>query len=731
MPRPLQLAGRERLLGVVRERFTAAGPQPRVVVLHGLGGVGKTSVAVEYAHRFQHEYGLIWQVAAGDAATLTAEFAELASLLRVRELIDRSDPVAQVHAALAARPDQWLLVLDNVTAPESIRRSLPPAGRGHVLISTQYAHWPATQAVEVPVLEQAVASRFLQVSAQDTDTDTADALAAELGSLPLALEQAAAYIQATGGSLRRYLDLLRGQRVELLSRGRPWGYDKHVVSTWGLAFQELGRTDPQAITLLRLLACYAAEAIPIRLLLSGYERVREWGDAHVQRSIEALAVSPLAGDEAVAALRRHSLIGPPLEGRASIHRLVQAITVDQLPSAQRGHWRAAAAALLDAVLPEEPKQRHNWATFTTLLAHARATLPPESSGFQKAVAYLNASGDYATAMILQRQVLDSYLQRLGPDHPLTLTARSELARWTGRAGDPMGAAKQYAALLRTREQVLGNEHPETLTDQADLAYWTGQAGDPVTAREQLAALLTVQERVQGPEHPHTLTNRAHLARFTGRTGDAAAARDQYAALVPLRERALGPEHRHTLTSRAELAYWTGRAGDPAAARDQYAALLPLRERVQGPEHPSVLIARAELAFFTGQAGDPVAARDQLAALLPVQERVQGPEHPHTLATRSNLATWTGQAGDAVAARDQLAALLPLRQRVQGAEHPETLTDRADLARWTGRAGDPAAARNQLAALLPLRERVQGPDHPSTLATRENLLHWAKAADRSR
>ena len=132
-----------------------------------------------------------------------------------------------------------------------------------------------------------------------------------------------------------------------------------------------------------------------------------------------------------------------------------------------------------------------------------------------------------------------------------------------------------------QERVLGAEHPDTLTARANLARWTGEAGDATGARDQLTALLLADKRVLGAEHPHTLTARANLARWTGLAGDPAGARDQLTALLPVRVRVLGAENPHTLRTRANLAGWTGEAGDAASARDQLAALLPVQERVLG------------------------------------------------------------------------------------------------------------------------------------------------------
>jgi len=722
-PRPVFLAGREELLAGLDARLEGRGGGPGVVVLCGLGGAGKTSVAVEYAYRQAGGCGVVWQLAAEDPAGLAAGFAELAAHLGA----GGGDAVGRVHAVLARR-DDWLLVLDNVPDPGSVRGLVPPAGGGRVVITSQFASWPGRQVLEVPVLDRAVAAGFLldrTGAAGAAEEAAALELAGELGGLPLALEQAGAYMQASGRTVAEYLGLFRARRAELLDRGDPAGYDRRVTTTWSLAFAGLGGAGPAA-GLLRLVACCAAEDIPLGLLLRPGVAAGDV-DAVVGPLLVPLLDDELARDEAVAGLRRFSLISAPRGGLVSVHRLVQAITMAQLPPEEAEAWRRAAAVVIGAALPGDPYDPGCWPVFAALLPHAQAGLDPASDGMDQVARYLGASGSYAAALAVQQQILHAEEETLGVEHHETLTARANLAHWTGAAGDVAGARDQYAALLPVRERASGAEHPETLTARANLAYYTGAAGDAAGARDQFAALVPVRERVLGAEHPRTLTARANLASWTGDAGDPAGARDQFAALLPVRQRVSGAEHPDTLTDRADLASWTGDAGDPAGARDQFAALLPVRQRVLGAEHPETLTARANLAFWTGAAGDAAGARDQFAALVPVYARVLGAEHPSTLTARANLARWTGAAGDPAGARDQFAALLPVRERVSGAEHPDTLTARANLASWTGAAGDAAGARDQYAALLPVRERVSGAEHPDTLTTRANLAHWTRLA----
>ena len=289
-PRPVFLAGREGLLAELDARL-ADGPGPRLVALCGLGGAGKTSVAVEYAHRHLAEVGVCWQFPAEDPAVLAAEFAVLAAQLGTRELVDPRDPVASVHGVLARAGAGWLVVFDNAPDRASVERFVPPAGPGRVLVTTQNQHWPPGQVLEVPVLDLEVAADFLVNRTGDADRAAARELAAVLGGLPLALEQAAAYMQATGTTLARYLPLFRDRQADLLARGQAPGHPADVAATLGLALSRLtGEAPAAAVGLVRLLAFLAPEPVPLALLLAGSQAAGLLGPE------VAAVVGPLLGD---------------------------------------------------------------------------------------------------------------------------------------------------------------------------------------------------------------------------------------------------------------------------------------------------------------------------------------------------------------------------------------------------------------------------------------------------
>jgi Tetratricopeptide repeat len=683
-PPPL-LAGRDDLLAELDTRLTADdGDGPLTVVLCGFGGVGKTSMAVAYAHRHLAEVGVAWQFAAENPTVLAAGFGELAAQLGTRDVSDTRDPVASVHALLAAFPDEWLLLFDNAPDRASVERFLPPAGRGRVLITSQNQNWPHGQALQVPALGTEVAADFPVSRTEDPDQMAAVELASELGGLPLALEQAGAYIQATGTTLARYVSVFRDRRADLLARGEAAGHPADVAATLGLALSRLREHASAGAGLLQLLACLAPEPVPVTLLLANAQVALQLPPT-VANTVGPVLGDPVAAGDAVAALRRYSLATSAGNGLVLVHRLVQTIALAQMPADVVGQWEQAAAALVEVAVPADPEQRAAWPAYAILLPHARAVLDLTSIVMSQIAHYLGVSGSYLAARDLLQLIADAHRDNdtYGPEHTQTLTARANLAYWTGQAGDAVGARDQYRALLLIRERINGPEHQGTLSARANTAYWMGEAGDPEGARDQLAALLPAVRRVLGDDHSLTLTVRANLASWTGKAGDPVSARDEYAAIVPIRERTSGPEARSTIGARANLAWYCGEAGDPAGARDQYAALIPIVKLVKGPCHPDTLELQVDLARWIGEAGDPARARDQYAALLPSSERTLSTDHPVTLRIRVGLARWTGEAGDPSGACDQYAALLPKARRVWGPDHPDTLAAGRDLSRWCG------------------------------------------------
>ncbi|MEU8364956.1 tetratricopeptide repeat protein, partial [Nonomuraea sp. NPDC048882] len=609
--RPAQaFVGRDAALNALRQtlRDTMSTGVISQAVL-GLGGVGKSELALQYAHRHRQDYELVWWIDADSPDLIRAGLAALARTLTCGIDSDAAEQATVEEAAawalswLATHP-AWLVIFDNVEEVADVEPYLAGLAHGHVLITTRRdIGWQRLNVapVRLELLSRPAATALLAGligPPNAASTGALEDLAEQLGDLPLALTQAGAYIARTPRmSLTRYLELLKDIPARMYATATPTGGDAErvVAKVLTLSHTRIQAINPLAIRVLNLLACFAPDNLPCSVL----DRLPE--------------TDPLQVGEALALLQSYSLItltpspadlkpGEP-DDLVSVHRLVQAVTLHQLTPDERDLDRHVAAELILDALPGDPSTIESWPAYRALLPHARSVLPPGSSGLYQLVAYLDASGDYSTAVQLQQDLYTYVVATLGAEHPDTLIARHNLATRTGEAGDMASARDQLTTLLPIIERVRGAEHSGALITRNQLARWTGEAGDAAAARDQLTALLPTVERVLGAEHPDTLITRDNLARWTGEAGDAAAARDQLTALLPTVERVLGAEHPNTLAARANLARWTGEAGDAAAARDQYAALLPIHKRILGAEHPDTLITRANLAHWTGEAGD--------------------------------------------------------------------------------------------------------------------------------
>ncbi len=329
----------------------------RAVALTGLDGVGKSQLAVQHAHDAACGYRLVWWVAADRPETLVGDLAALARRLGVREAEgDDQQAVAEAARRQLERQEGWLLVFDNAANPQLVRKWLPQADTGHVLITSRYAAWGATaHPIRLSSLAIDDAARLMQRRSGQDDQQAARALAEQLGGLPLAIEQAAGYIEATGMPLADYLAVFSTRRSELLGKAAD-PETPTVAATWELAFEELREQASAAADLLTVAAFLAPDDIPRRLFA---------GNEHVPQPLQKLG-DPLVFADALAALARYSL-ATPTGDTFTVHRLVQTVTRDRLPDNESDTWAATAISLLDAAFPYDSDDPSTWAPTTRLL----------------------------------------------------------------------------------------------------------------------------------------------------------------------------------------------------------------------------------------------------------------------------------------------------------------------------------------------------------------------------
>jgi tetratricopeptide (TPR) repeat protein len=598
--------GRELLLAEVHTRLTASDLAVRRVALTGLGGVGKTQLAVEYAYRQRADYDLVWWVRAEQPATLLGDYAALAGqALLAADLQLAKDALQEaVVAAVRAwleRHHRWLLLFDNAAQPQAMRELLPRSGTGHVLVTSRdETGWEQlTTPVSVDVLTPADAAGFLLARSGDhgpAAEATANTLATALGGLPLALEQAGAYVATTGTvTLASYGQLFGTRALELLGRGQPLGSQHTVATTWSLALQRLRETAPAAVDLLTLASFLAPDDLPLPLL-----------DRHAQELPEPLASAAsdaLALADAVAALRRYSLVRAVADG-LYVHRLLQAVVRAALDAEAERAWAATALRLLHVGFPGSDKVA-DWAECERLLPHVLA------------------AADHGQRLAVESQTWPWLLTQSG--------------RYAWQKGQYPQAVTLLEQALAGCHRVLGDDHPATLTTMNNLATTRRSLGDLQGVRELLEQVLDASRRLLGPEHPDTLESMNKLGETRHDLGELDGARELHEQALAGRRRALGDDHPATLESMNNLAETRHDLGDLDGACELHEQALAGCRRVLGDDHPDTLISMNNLAMTRYALGDLDGAHKLLEQAVASYRQVLGDDHPDTLNSVNNLA----------------------------------------------------------------------------------------------
>jgi tetratricopeptide (TPR) repeat protein len=619
--RNLNFSGREELLVELRKALSSGQPAALTQAITGLGGVGKTQLATEYAYRHANSYDIVWWLVAEEPATLASKYAELARELALPENDETNQAmrVAAVRRWLRQQPG-WLLVFDNVNEPAALDGYLPQSATGHVLITSRNPNWQETAlpfSIQVLAKEDAIAL-LLKLTGQ-TDEAAAGRLAELLGHLPLALAQAGAYMHATHRSLSSYVELFKTRWPELLGRNTvskhyPWT----VATTWQLAFQQVQQASPAAVDLLNLCAFLGPDNIPRQVLSDGAE--------NVPRALGAALTDPLAFDDAVLCLQQYSLIGV-MESALSIHRLVQAVTRDRLQEEARRTWAEAAVRLLNAAFNYDSNDVTTWPVCAELLPHALVTaghvetlhLADEPTGhlLNRVGLYLWALAHFREAQTVLERALAIYEKARGPDHPDTAATLNSLGSLLRVQDDPVGARPYHERALAIYEKARGPDHPDIAATLNDIGTLLHAQGDPASARPYHERALAIYEKARGPDHPRTAATLNNLGSLLQAQGDPAGARPYHERALAIYEKALGPDHPDTAATLNNLGTLLQAQGALADARPYLERALAICERMLGPDHPDTATSLNNLGSLLQAQGDLAAARPYLERALTI------------------------------------------------------------------------------------------------------------------
>ena len=606
--RPGLFVGRRSELDRLDAALATSG-EAVVQAVHGLGGIGKSTLAAHWAATRPHGCAPVRWITADTPAGVQQGLADLAGALQ--PVLTGTLPIealAEWALQWLAGHTGWLLILDNVSDPADITPLLARTRtRGRFLITSRLATaWHHIPTVRLDVLDEADALDLFTRTATATvlgrDLDGATELCAELGHLPLAVEQAAAYLaQNPLTTPRAYLALLDEYPAEMYRTGavgitQP---ERTVARIWHLTLDRITTLQPQAADLLRVLAWYAPDQIPATLL--------------------AGLADPPALNAALGVLTAYSMITPdPATHTLTVHRLVQALarTPDPDDPHRTPHLidqaRTHATTQLDTALPATSNTPATWPTWRTLLPHidALASHTTQDTDTDTTAHLLNETGLFLGNQGLSTRAI-SHLQRtftatvrvLGEDHPSTLTSRNNLAGAYRSAGDVGRAITLYEQTFTATVRVLGEDHPSTLTSRNNLASAYESAGDVGRAITLYEQTLTDQVRVLGEDHPSTLAFRNNLAGAYQSAGDLGRAIPLYEQTVTATVRVLGEDHPDTLTSRHNLAHAYQSAGDVGRAIPLYEQTLTDAVRVLGEDHPLTGTVRSNLADAVAERGE--------------------------------------------------------------------------------------------------------------------------------
>ncbi|HEX5760891.1 MAG TPA: tetratricopeptide repeat protein [Thermoanaerobaculia bacterium] len=686
-----------RLAGVLKGGGTAAIGQ--IAAATGLGGIGKTQLAAELAHRYGRYFagGVFW-VSCADPAVIPAEVAACggAGALDLRPdfaSLKQDDQVLLVAAAWQG-PLPRLLIFDNCEDPELLARWRPPSGGARVLVTSRRAAWdPALGVAALPLdalprPESVALLRRLRpdVSADDPDLD---GIAAELGDLPLALHLAGSFLAtyrfSEAGSpaallaeLRRP-GLLDHSSLQGLGAGlSPTGHEQHVARTFTLSYRCLG--DPRETLGIQALARAArfapGEPIPRALLKKTFA------------SSENTAAD-LAAERALQRLNDLGLLETDAAGALRLHRLL-ACFVDTL-----GADPDAADAVEEALFAEAA--RINREGFP-------APLRPWFGHLRHVAAGAESRGGKGAG-------------------PLW----NELGFHLGSAGDYIEARNAYEAALRIDEAGLGPDHPKVAIAVNNLGHALHVLGDFPGARAACERALRIDEAAYGPDNPHVAIRINNLGRILQDLGDFTGARAAYERTIRINEAVYGPDHPKVAIAVNNLGVVLQDLGDLPAARLALERALRSHEAAYGPDHPRVAVAVNNLGLVLHDLGDLAGASAAFVRALRINETAYGPDHPEVSTSVNNLGRALQVLGDLPGARAAFERALQIDETALGPDHPNVAIRVNNLGLILRELGNVPGARAAFERAARIFEAALGPDHPKTCLARKNLAALDRGA----
>jgi tetratricopeptide (TPR) repeat protein len=768
--------GREDFLMRLHETLAtgkqAALTQPQVI--SGLGGIGKTQVAVEYAYRYCSEYQAVLWVRANTREAVISDLIAITDLLNLPEKNDQDQSriVAAVRRWLSDSTG-WLLILDNVDDITVVRSLIPESIRGHILLTTRLADTEPFKSIKIDTLmpDEGVLLllRHAGFIAKDGSLDTvvpseldkAREISRMMEGLPLALDLAGSYVQETHCSLDGFLDIYRSHRANLFYKSDTSLPDVPlpVANTLSLALSEL--KDALATELLKFCAFLAPDAIPEEIILEG---APELGS-----QFQSVADDPFKLNDALNELRKFSLIHRDLDAKTlTVHPLIQAFMKQSMnkqwkrewadctvravsrtfPSVEFATWQRCqrflphtlvCAKLIDqysmtsAVARKLLSQagyylciRAQYAQAEQLLTRAltidQQTLELEDTAYDlnRLAELYRAQGRYREAELLYKRAIETYKQMRGSNHPDVALCLNNLAGLYYDQGRYIQATLLYNQVLTIWEQNLGKDHPDQIENLNHLAEIYSIQGKYDQAESILQRVMSVNEQAMGPEHPDLITSLNDLARLYHIQGKYAQAETLYQKALALREKVLGPEHPDIATTLNGLAELYDNLGQPTKAEPLYQRALTIREHVLGLDHPDVARSLNSLAHLYRDQDKREEAETAYRRALTIYENALGLDHPDVARSLNSLAQLYRDQDKHEEAETAYRRALTIYENALGSDHPSTARCLNDLGTFYKEQRRYKEAEAAYQRAVGIYEKALGPDHPDVAQCLNNL-----------
>ncbi|WP_405997153.1 FxSxx-COOH system tetratricopeptide repeat protein [Streptomyces sp. NBC_00829] len=762
--RTTSFTGRTELLETIRERLRTGN---QAILLRGMGGVGKTLLAQEFAHRYKGDYDIVWHIQAEQRNLAVEQYAAMARPLRLAERKNPTDAARAVRDALdLGEPyHRWLLILDNADEAGSLTDFLARGRSGHVLVTSQRSEgWSKyAETVEVGVFSRQESISHLRRRLPDCGPEEANLVADALGDLPIAVEQAAAGIKQTGLGPREYIRLLQRPTAGTEERGegdQVADFNKATGGTWDFAIGRLRENYPPAVRLLQLCSYFSPEPISMDLL-EGIEIARALGGGRtVARAYQELS--------------RFALVRVDRKARSvQVHRLVQlsmrhSMTEQEQEDAREVVYRALVAARPGKDDPEDP---NTWDQYRIIWPHLGTpwSLSTPDDGVRELIVdrvrQLRRRGEFAQAMELSERCVTGWCSDGDPDERWTLHMRFQIAnilRAQGKyeeslaldeevlerqlsvfgdkddqhvlmttssiAADLRGLGRFSEALAYDREthqrysDVYGEDHPRTLTAANNLAVSLRASGDYYAACDLDRKTFETREEILLPDHPLTIESAVNLGRDLRDCGD-------YGASVSLLKRAHERCLRNVeLTEGAPTVLNTVKglagslrgAGRPAEAEQFTRNVLSHTPEVEGGDSPDRLLLEMNLASDLMALNREDEALELVRRVHDGLRHSLGEEHPSTVACSANYAVHLLGAGRAVEAEALSEQAVRAFTGLLGDSHPHVLVSRVNLANAQAERGRRKDARKTYESVFDQLREVLRSSHPSTLVCAGNL-----------